>query len=257
MPLNSESPSTQLRQEFCLSLKAARERKGITLAEIASTTKIPASVFAALERSDLRRWPKGLFRRSFFRDYVRAIGLPVTESCDEFVRLFPDDEGAAPAKTVAVTVEEEQPNDVRLVLDADWHGPKASVLSRLLAAMIDGGVVTIAAAAIAWLSQTDQLAAMAIVSLTYFSLATALFGESPAKWALARRHKILEVLAQGPAAIATAWRSVADPISHVFGAAIGAPETVDDPEMRTWISDARRVGPVSPARLRVRIKVPQ
>ena len=76
MPLNSESLSTHSRQEFCLALKAARERAGITLAEIADKTKIPASLFAALERNDLRRWPKGLFRRSFFRDYARMIGVP-------------------------------------------------------------------------------------------------------------------------------------------------------------------------------------
>ena len=55
-------------------------------------------MFAALERSDLRRWPNGLFRRSFFRDYVRMIGLPVAEACDEFVRLFPDDEGQRRAR---------------------------------------------------------------------------------------------------------------------------------------------------------------
>jgi hypothetical protein len=257
MPLNSESPSTHLRQEFCLSLKAARERKGVTLAEIASTTKIPASVFAALERSDLRRWPKGLFRRSFFRDYVRTIGLPVAETCAEFVRLFPDDEGVEPAKTVAVAVENEQADDVRLALDADWHGPRQSVLSRLLAAMIDGGVVIVVAAAIAWISPMDQLATTAIVSLTYFSLATAALGESPAKWAIARRGNILDLVAQGPAAIAASWRSVADPVSHVLEIAAGTNEPVDDPDMRTWISDARRVGPASPSRLRVRIKVPQ
>ena len=85
--------STDPRQEFCLALKTARERKGITLDEIADTTKIPAFMFAALEQCDLSRWPKGLFRRSFFRDYVQMLSLPVPEACAEFVRLFPDDEG--------------------------------------------------------------------------------------------------------------------------------------------------------------------
>ena len=94
MPFNSESSYTDSRLEFCLALKAKRERKGITLTEIANSTKIPAYMFAALERSDLRRWPKGLFRRSFFRDYARMIGLPPAEACAEFVRLFPDGPGA-------------------------------------------------------------------------------------------------------------------------------------------------------------------
>ncbi|MFA5909758.1 MAG: helix-turn-helix transcriptional regulator [Vicinamibacterales bacterium] len=101
MPLNSESLSTDPRQEFCLALKAARERKGLTLDEIADTTKIPAFMFAALERCDLSRWPKGLFRRSFFRDYVQMLSLPVSAACAEFVRLFPDDEGVAPTGATA------------------------------------------------------------------------------------------------------------------------------------------------------------
>jgi len=98
MPSHSDSLPTDSCQDFCLALKAARERKGITLAEIAETTKIPSSVFAALERCDLRSWPKGLFRRSFFRDYVGMIGLPVAEAVEAFVRLFPDDEPAIVSK---------------------------------------------------------------------------------------------------------------------------------------------------------------
>ena len=87
MPLNTDTPSTCARQEFCVALRAARLRKGITLDQISEATKIPASRLDALERNDLRYWPKGLFRRSFFRDYAKAVGLPVDEMCAEFVRL--------------------------------------------------------------------------------------------------------------------------------------------------------------------------
>lgn len=92
---------TDPRQEFCLALKATREGKGITLDEIADTTKVPAFMFAALERCDLSRWPKGFFRRSFFRDYAQMLRLPVSEACAQFARLFPDDEGVAPTVPVA------------------------------------------------------------------------------------------------------------------------------------------------------------
>lgn len=98
MSFNSYTLPTDSREEFCLALKAARESQGITLAAIAETTKIPADLFAALERCDLHRWPKGLFRRSFFRDYVGSIGVPVAEACRDFLRLFPDDSIAAPAE---------------------------------------------------------------------------------------------------------------------------------------------------------------
>ena len=252
--LHSDSLSTQSREEFCLALKAARERSGVKLAAIADATKIPASMFAALERSDLRRWPKGLFRRSFFKDYVRMIGLPVGEACAEFVRLFPDYEGAELSKTAGAPTDANQANqadDVRLglVLDEAWHGPPASVLSRLLAALIDGGAVILVAVALAWVAGADRPATIAIVSLAYFSLATAVIGESPAKWAMARSRAILEVLPQGRAALAGAWRRVADQFGTPNS---GTPELGEEPEMRPWITDARRV---TASRLRVRIKV--
>jgi len=100
--LNNGITSIDSRDEFCVALRTARERSGITLADIANATKIPASLFAALERNDLRRWPHGLFRRSFFRDYVQMIDLPVSEAVAAFVRLFPDD-AAAEVNQVAET----------------------------------------------------------------------------------------------------------------------------------------------------------
>lgn len=245
--LHSESLSTHSRREFCLALKAARERNGITLAAIADSTKIPASMFAALERNDLRRWPKGLFRRSFFRDYARMIGVPVAETCAEFVRLFPDQGGA---ELIKAAESATQNDDVRLVLDQAWHGPPAPVLSRLLAALIDGAAVILVAAALAWVAGTDQPATTAILALAYFSLATALFGESPAKWVMSKGPSIFGALTQGPAALAAAWRRVTD----VFGTASGdTPQPGEEPEIRPWITDAHRVGPAP--RLRVRIKV--
>jgi transcriptional regulator with XRE-family HTH domain len=87
----------QSQQEFCAALKAARERRGLKLTDIAAATKICPSYFSALERNDLRVWPKGLFRRSFFRGYAGAVGLPVDETLAEFLRLFPEEDPAAAA----------------------------------------------------------------------------------------------------------------------------------------------------------------
>lgn len=257
MPLNSESLSTHSPQEFCLALKAARERKGVTLAEIANATKVPAYMYAALERNDLRRWPKGLFRRSFFRGYAGMIGVPVADWCAEFTRLFPDDEGAALAIAAGEVVEADPADEVRLALDAEWHGPRASVLLRLLAALIDAGVV-LAMAALAWVAGMDMPATTAMVVLAYFSLGTVVFSGSPAKWAISERQSIFDTAMHGPATIAAAWKRGADAISHILGNADGSTqEPVVHPEMRTWITDARRVASAPSPRFRVRIKVPQ
>jgi len=133
MQLNNEPPSTDSRREFCLALKAARERRGITLGEIADATKIAASHFADLERNDLSHWPKGLFRRSFFRDYVRMIGLPEAETCADFVRLFPEAEAPKPVEPPAAGLVPDRRQAVRDIarsaataLAAAWrHGVHA------------------------------------------------------------------------------------------------------------------------------------
>lgn len=94
MAFNGDTLHFDSPEEFCLALKSAREERGITLSAIAEATKIPADLFAALERCDLRRWPTGLFRRSYFKDYARTLGLPVADACREFLRLFPEEESA-------------------------------------------------------------------------------------------------------------------------------------------------------------------
>ena len=228
MPFNSESSYIDSRREFCLALKAARERKGLTLTEIANSTKIPAYLFAGLERNDLRRWPKGIFRRSFFRDYARMIGLPPAEACAEFVRLFPDGARAGLAIAVEANEETEQEQGFRLAFDTTWHGPRTSVLSRLVALLIDALIVLVVAATVAWVWSLDRSTTAAIVTLTYFSLATALFGESPAKWAISKRRSIIDAMTQGTGAAATAWRRRADFISHLLGSAdAGEPEAAE------------------------------
>ena len=75
--------------EFGARLKRIRERRGITLEAIAETTKIGLPLLSALERDDVSRWPHGIYRRAFFRDYAAAIDAPVDDMLAEFMRLFP------------------------------------------------------------------------------------------------------------------------------------------------------------------------
>jgi cytoskeletal protein RodZ len=56
-------------------LKEAREERGISLREIATTTKISVVALEALERSDYSRLPGGIFDRSFVRAYALAVGV--------------------------------------------------------------------------------------------------------------------------------------------------------------------------------------
>ena len=69
-------------------LKRQRERRGVTLQQIAQSSKVPASLFAGLEAGDCSRWPAGLYARAYMRVYAEAIGLNAEETVEEFVAAF-------------------------------------------------------------------------------------------------------------------------------------------------------------------------
>ena len=72
-------------------LRDARERRGISLREIANTTKISMSALEALERNDLARLPGGIFSRAFVRSYALEVGLDPEEAIREFLAQCPAD----------------------------------------------------------------------------------------------------------------------------------------------------------------------
>lgn len=72
-------------------LREARERRGITLSQIASATKISTSALDALERNDISRLPGGIFSRAFVRSYAIEVGLDPEETIREFIAQFPHD----------------------------------------------------------------------------------------------------------------------------------------------------------------------
>lgn len=77
---------------FGTKLRLQREEQQIPLATIAEQTKIKLSLLEGLERDDVSRWPSGIFRRSYFRAYARAIGIEPDSMLREFQALFPDAE---------------------------------------------------------------------------------------------------------------------------------------------------------------------
>jgi transcriptional regulator with XRE-family HTH domain len=78
------------KETFGTVLRAARERKGVTLKQLAADTKLSVELWEALEDSDLARWPKRIYARSYVRDYAELVGLDSDEVVNEFCRLFPE-----------------------------------------------------------------------------------------------------------------------------------------------------------------------
>jgi cytoskeleton protein RodZ len=97
--LSPVAPSTP--GGFGAKLREARERKGITLQQIASTTRIPIRLLEALERNDISRLPGGIFSRAFVRSYAVEVGLEPEKTLREFIAQLPPDSVMAASPTLA------------------------------------------------------------------------------------------------------------------------------------------------------------
>jgi hypothetical protein len=78
------------REDFGPRLRQEREWRGISLEELAVTTKVSIELWEAMERNDFSRWPSGVFARAFVRDYARAVGLDADAVVNDFCRYFPN-----------------------------------------------------------------------------------------------------------------------------------------------------------------------
>jgi len=97
--------------DFGSKLREARERKGVSLREIASATKISVRALEALERNDISHLPGGIFSRSFVRAYAAETGLDPDTTVDDFVRQFPHESViAGHAASVRVDETEDESN---------------------------------------------------------------------------------------------------------------------------------------------------
>ncbi len=69
---------------FGENLRRERELRGVSLREIADSTKISVRFLEALEKDRLEVLPGGIFRRAFVRAYARHIGLDVERVVADF-----------------------------------------------------------------------------------------------------------------------------------------------------------------------------
>ncbi len=162
-----ERPAGNPRQVFGARLKSARERRGITLKTVAATTKVATSLFEALERGDVSRWPKGLYRRAFFRGYVVAIGLPTDSTVDEFLRLFPDEYTPIPRTARAADEPGTDPFALRLTMAPETRRARLLRGSSRTAVM-DALTVLAIALALVWWTSMDVRTGAFVVALCYY-----------------------------------------------------------------------------------------
>ena len=73
--------------EFGKSLREAREAKGYTIAQIAESTHVMASVIEGLEKEDFSRIAAPIYGRGFVKLYCEAVGLDAKPFVDEFMAI--------------------------------------------------------------------------------------------------------------------------------------------------------------------------
>ena len=175
-----EAAAAVARLEFCEHLKDVRQRRGVTLAEIAERSKVNEGLYAALERGDVSRWPTGIYRRAFFRAYALAIGLPVDAALSDFVRLFPED---GDQRVSPVSSAPAGPMRMTLAGRVWMRTSRVHVLAALVDLLIVGAIT----AALAWWMPVGISTVTAVVAVVYYSLATACLTCSPGAWWLRAR----------------------------------------------------------------------
>lgn len=109
-PAKTAEPSST---DFGAKLRQARVKRGVSLEEIASASKISIAVLEELERNDISRLPQGVLGRGFIRSYATQVGLEPEATVAEFVARFPTESVTAGYQTLEQQIEEQQLEDKR------------------------------------------------------------------------------------------------------------------------------------------------
>jgi len=93
------------------SLEQIRRRKGLSLQQIAESTKISVFFLQAIENEQFGKLPGGLFNRSYIRQYAAAVGT----SDDRLLDAYASYEADLLAKEQATNVHRSRPSGLRWI----------------------------------------------------------------------------------------------------------------------------------------------
>ena len=171
---------------FGAALRRERERRGVSLEQIAEDTKVGLALLEALERGDLTRWPTGIFRRAFVRAYAESAGLDARAVLSEFLQIFPDEDtqtGALPLPAEPLVLPTLPEATLRITFADEAGGDRRVAARRLAAVVTDLAIVAV----VAWLVSLTGApwpwpALVGVIGLAYFALGVAALGTSPVWW---------------------------------------------------------------------------
>lgn len=105
-------------------LRREREMRGVTLAEIAESTKISSRNLKALEEEQFELLPGGVFNRGFVRSYARFLGLNEEQTVADYVAASNEQE--SPSDKFPLEIHEKENDSPPL-------NPKRSIVPIVLA----------------------------------------------------------------------------------------------------------------------------
>jgi cytoskeletal protein RodZ len=96
-------------------LREARQRQGVTLHQIAGSTKLSTATLQHIERNQFDRLPGGIFTKGYLRAYAAEVGVNPQEVVDEYLAQFPAVRATEELPIVRASAIESPPNGGRLL----------------------------------------------------------------------------------------------------------------------------------------------
>jgi cytoskeletal protein RodZ len=76
------------KPDFGTLLREARERRGLSVAQVCQATKVPEASLRNLEGGDLEALPADIFVRGFIRSYAKSVGISEAEPMAGYERAL-------------------------------------------------------------------------------------------------------------------------------------------------------------------------
>jgi transcriptional regulator with XRE-family HTH domain len=187
------------REAFGPNLRRLRIQHGVSLEQIATATKVSVDLWSALERSDFSQWPTGIYARAYVRAYATQISADPDSTVDAFCRLFPNGDrraervvrGQAELVGHDLQWEDDLAGSKTVERRASSRSDKAAVpaiavtrTGRLLAVVLDLGVVVAVTSAVTTVLPLGWAAVLAVITLIYHGVSLIAIGSTPSVWAI-------------------------------------------------------------------------
>jgi len=93
------------------TLRHARERRGLSIEDVAATTRISHRLLQAIEDNAFEKVPSGIFARGFIRSFAREVGLDPEATVVQFL----EETGTMPAADDEQVAEASIDDDIRVL----------------------------------------------------------------------------------------------------------------------------------------------